>query len=60
MIVFMVVLVVGHSLPPHSHLIRDSPDESRIDLDGSDFLDCPEARMGGVDDNRHCEFPKWR
>ncbi len=30
-------------------LSRDSPDEPRTDLDGSDFLDCPEARMGGVD-----------
>jgi len=28
--------------------IRDSPDEPRADQNGSDFLDCPEARMRGL------------
>jgi hypothetical protein len=28
-------------------LIRDSPDDPRAGLNGTDFLDCPEARMGG-------------
>jgi hypothetical protein len=41
-------------------LVRDSPDEPRTDLDGSDLLDCPEARMEGVDGYRHCGLPKWR
>jgi hypothetical protein len=38
---------------PASFLSRDSPDDPRAGLNGTDFLDCPEARMGGVDGYRH-------
>ena len=32
---------------------RHSSAEPETNLDASDFLDCPEARMGGVDNYRH-------
>src|SRR5581483_8533082 len=44
-----IVAALFTEIPPELTLNRDSQDELRTDLDGSDFLDCPEARMGSVD-----------
>jgi hypothetical protein len=38
--------------------ILDIPDDSRIDVDGSDFLDCPEPKPRAS--SRITDLPKWR